>query len=134
MTSWAYIDEQANILRQLKEMDLTFPYIHFFYPAQPVWFDMTGDDGLYVFGASVYDPSIRWDVTAGLYVEEFIDYFWRPSPMRSPPDFQMALAYSSGVMLEEFVRHARQPRCRGHQAGSPPFVGQGDALTGGLQY
>lgn len=127
----AYIDEQANILRQLKEMDLTFPYIHFFYSAQPVWFDMTGDDGLYVFGASVYDPSIRWDVTAGLYVEEFIDYFWRLFPdAELPPDFQTALAYSSGVMLEEFVRHAGSLDAAAIKQAALDLSGKVTVLTG----
>ncbi|GIX45967.1 MAG: branched-chain amino acid ABC transporter substrate-binding protein [Candidatus Tectimicrobiota bacterium] len=101
----AYIDAQANMLRQMKELDVNVPQVHMVYAALPQWIEMLGRDGLYVFGLTVWDARINWPVTHGLDNPTFIERFKAKFP-DAEPDFESALAYGLGVVLEQIILEA----------------------------
>lgn len=101
----AYIDAQANMLRQMKELDINVDQVHMVYSALPQWREMLGKDGLYIFGLTVWDPTINWKVTNGLDNPTFIKRFKAKFP-KSEPDFESGLAYGLGVVLEQIITHA----------------------------
>ncbi|RMF29565.1 MAG: hypothetical protein D6759_13635 [Chloroflexi bacterium] len=101
----AYIDAQANMLKQMKELDVNVDYVHMIYSALPQWREMLGKDGLYIFGWTVWDPSINWKVTHGFDNPTFIQKFKAKFP-DAEPDFESALAYGLGVILEEIIKEA----------------------------
>ena len=102
----AYMDDQKMVIRQMKEATLMFPYVYMVYSGMPQWADL-GDDGLYIFGHTLYHDSLNWDVNAGLPRAEFEKVFEKTFPdAENPPDFQTSLAYGAGVLLEEFIKKA----------------------------
>jgi branched-chain amino acid transport system substrate-binding protein len=101
----AYIDAQANMIRQMKELDVNVDQVHMVYSALPQWREMLKRDGLYVFGLTVWDPTINWKVTHGLDNATFIKRFKAKFP-KSEPDFESGLAYGLGVILEQIIREA----------------------------
>jgi branched-chain amino acid transport system substrate-binding protein len=102
----AYMDDQKVIIRQMKEANLMFPYVYMVYSGMPQWQDL-GDDGLYIFGHTLYHENLNWDVNAGMSRAEFEEVFAETFPdAENPPDFQTSLAYGAGVLLELFVEQA----------------------------
>lgn len=103
----AYEGDQMTMLRQMQEMNISFPYTFFVYGAQPQFTDNTGDSSNYTFSHTLYHDAIQWDVTAGLDREAFTAKYEEMFPdVAYPPDFQTALAYSAGVMTEEYLKTA----------------------------
>jgi len=102
----AYMDDQKTMIRQMKEANLMFPYVYMVYSGMPQWADL-GDDGLYIFGHTLYHDSLNWKVNAGLSRVEFEKVFKKKFPnAENPPDFQTSLAYGAGVLLEKFITTA----------------------------
>lgn len=102
----AYMDDQKIMIRQMKEANLMFPYVYMVYSGMPQWRDL-GDDGLYIFGHTLYHESLNWKVNAGLPRVEFEKVFHKTFPdAENPPDFQTSLAYGAGVLLGEFIQKA----------------------------
>jgi branched-chain amino acid transport system substrate-binding protein len=102
----AYMDDQKMMIRQMKEANLMFPYVYMVYSGMPQWGDL-GDDGLYIFGHTLYHESLNWQVNAGMSRIEFEKVFDATFPeAENPPDFQTSLAYGAGVLLGEFAETA----------------------------
>lgn len=102
----AYMDDQKIMIRQMREANLMFPYVYMVYSGMPQWADL-GDDGLYIFGHTLYHESLNWGVNAGLPRAEFEKVFQKTFPnAENPPDFQTSLAYGAGVLLEKFIEKA----------------------------
>ncbi|WP_413835968.1 amino acid ABC transporter substrate-binding protein [Desulfobacula sp.] len=102
----AYMDDQKIMVRQMKEANLMFPYVYMVYSGMPQWSDQ-GDDGLYIFGHTLYHNSLNWKVNAGLSRIEFEKIFDAKYPKsENPPDFQTSLAYGAGVLLGKFMEKA----------------------------
>ena len=102
----AYMDDQKVIIRQMKEANLMFPYVYMVYSGMPQWGDL-GNDGLYIFGHTLYHENLNWDVTAGMSRAEFEKVFAKTFPdAEHSPDFQTSLAYGAGVLLSLFVEKA----------------------------
>jgi branched-chain amino acid transport system substrate-binding protein len=102
----AYMDDQKIMIRQMKEANLMFPYVYMVYSGMPQWGDL-GDDGLYIFGHTLYHNSLNWSVNAGLSRAEFEKVFDKIFPnAENPPDFQTSLSYGAGVLLEKFIEKA----------------------------
>jgi len=102
----AYMDEQMMIIRQMKEAIMMYPYVYMVYSGMPQWRDL-GDDGLYIFGHTLYHKKLNWKVNAGMSREEFEKVFDKKFPKaENPPDFQTSLAYGAGVILEEMIKKA----------------------------
>ncbi len=99
----AYMDDQKIMIRQMKEANLAFPYTYMVYSGMPQWGDL-GDDGLYIFGHTLYHENLNWKVTAGMSRAEFEKVFDKQFPnAENPPDFQTSLSYGAGVLLGLFI-------------------------------
>ena len=80
-----------------------FPYVYMVYSGMPQWSDL-GDEGLYIFGHTLYHKNLNWKVNAGLSRAEFEEAFKKEFPnAENPPDFQTSLAYGAGVLLGKFI-------------------------------
>ncbi|MBC2735891.1 MAG: ABC transporter substrate-binding protein [Desulfobacteraceae bacterium] len=102
----AYMDDQKIMIRQMKEANLSFPYTYMVYSGMPQWSDI-GDDGLYIFGHTLYHESLNWKVTAGMDRVTFEKAFDKEFPKaENPPDFQTSLSYGAGVLLGLFIEKA----------------------------
>jgi len=103
-----YEGDQMTMLRQMKAMNLMFPYVFMLYGSQPQFLDNMGADADYIFSHTLYHENINWDVTAGLSRAEMLERYNAMFPdVAYPPDFQTALAYSAGVMTERFIEEAQ---------------------------
>ncbi len=102
----AYMDDQKIMIRQLKEANLMFPYTYMVYSGMPQWEDL-GDDGLYIFGHTLYHENLNWKVNAGMTRVEFENAFAQKYPKaENAPDFQTSLSYGAGVLLGLFIEKA----------------------------
>jgi len=102
----AYLDDQKNILRQMREANIMFDYVYMVYSGMPQWMDLR-DEGLYIFGHTLFHEDLNWKVNAGLTREKFTAKFNALFPKAEyPPDFQSSLAYGAGVILEEMIKKA----------------------------
>lgn len=102
----AYMDDLKNILRQMRELNIMFPYVYMVYSGMPQWLDL-GDEGLYIFGHTLFHEDLKWRVNAGMDLPQFMANFNRLFPKSEyPPDFQTSLAYGAGVILEEMIKKA----------------------------
>jgi branched-chain amino acid transport system substrate-binding protein len=102
----AYLDDQANILRQMKELDIMFKYVFMVYAGQLAqWLQATGADGLFIFGHTLFHENLKWNVTAGMALDEFMSVFKKKFP-GVEPDFQTSLAYGSCILLAEMIKKA----------------------------
>lgn len=103
----AYMEEQANFIKQMKENNIMYDYVYMVYSAQGEWFNLTGDNGLYVIGHTLFDPNLKYEVTDGLNIDQFLErYNAKYKDDKNPPDFQTALAYGAGVMMQKYVEEA----------------------------
>lgn len=102
----SYEGDQMIIARQLRELDANFDAVGLYYGAQPQ-FQEIGADASYVFSQTLLSPKINWDVTAGLTRAEMMAQYEKLFPNAAyEPDFQTALAYGAGVVLEEIIKKA----------------------------
>ncbi|MBW1721835.1 MAG: amino acid ABC transporter substrate-binding protein [Deltaproteobacteria bacterium] len=102
----AYMDDQKIMIRQMKEANLMFPYVYMVYSGMPQWADLK-EDGLYIFGHTLYHKTLNWKVNAGLSREDFEKVFNKKFPKaENPPDFQTSLSYGAGVLLGKFIEKA----------------------------
>ena len=103
----AYEGDQMTMLRQMQEMNITFPYTFMLYGGQPQFLDNTSDASQYLFSHTLYHEAINWDVTHGLSRAEFQAAYDEMFPdVAYAPDFQTALAYGAGVMTEAIIEQA----------------------------
>jgi branched-chain amino acid transport system substrate-binding protein len=101
-----YEGDQMAMARQLHEMNLDFPLVFMVYGAQPQFLEI-GEDADYIYGQTLMHPKVNWKVTAGLNREQVVARFDKLFPDAAyPPDFQTALAYSAGAVLEEIIKKA----------------------------
>jgi len=101
----AYEDQQANMVRQMREQNLMFPYVFMTYSSEPNWLQLTGDDGMYIVGGTLADPSVKFEVTDGLTNEQFWDKFAKKFNGVTP-SLAASQAYACGVMLEKYAATA----------------------------
>ena len=126
----AYMDDQKIIIRQMKEANLMFPYVYMVYSGMPQWFDLK-EDGLYIFGHTLYHKSLNWPVNAGLSRVEFEKIFNKTFPKaENPPDFQTSLSYGAGVLLEEFVEKANSLDASALKKAAIDLSGKVTVMTG----
>jgi branched-chain amino acid transport system substrate-binding protein len=126
----AYMDDQKIIIRQMKEAGLMFPYVYMVYSGMPQWADL-GDDGLYIFGHTLYHENLNWKVTAGMSRAEFEAAFAKAFPKsENPPDFQTSLAYGAGVLLGLFVEKADGLDSVGLKKAALDLSGKVTVMTG----
>lgn len=103
----AYENDQMAMLRQMKEMNLDFPYVFMLYASQPQFLAM-GPEKDYIFSHTLYHENINWEVTDGLSRAEMEARYWELFPdAEFEPDFQTALAYGAGVITEKVIERAQ---------------------------
>lgn len=126
----AYMDDQKIMIWQMKEANLMFPYVYMVYSGMPQWADL-GDDGLYIFGHTLYHDSLNWSVNAGLSRAQFEEVFDKTFPnSENPPDFQTSLAYGAGVLLQEFIEKANSLEAAALMKAALDLSGKVTVMTG----
>lgn len=102
----SYEGDQMAIARQLREMRVDFPATYMVYASQPQFLEI-GEDGDYLFSQTLLHDKINWPVTAGLSRADMMERYEKLFPNAAyEPDFQTALAYGAGVILEEIIERA----------------------------
>lgn len=103
----AYEGDQISILRQMKQLNINFPYVFMEYAAMPQFQSAVGKDIAYVYTRTNYHPALNWPVTAGLNRQQFADAYKAKFPkVEFEPDYQTILAYGAGVLAEEIIKKA----------------------------
>lgn len=126
----AYMDDQKIMIRQMKEANLMFPYVYMVYSGMPQWGDLE-DDGLYIFGHTLYHNSLNWSVNAGLSRAEFEKVYDKTFPnAENPPDFQTSLSYGAGVLLEKFIEKANSLDAAALKKAALDLSGNVTVMTG----
>ena len=102
----SYEGDQMIIARQLREQDANFPVVYMVYASQPQFLEI-GKDADYLVSQTLLNDKINWKVNAGLSRAEMVKRYEKLFPKVSyPADFQTALAYSAGAVLEEIIKKA----------------------------
>jgi len=102
----SYEGDQMIIARQLRELDASFPVAYMVYASQPQFLEI-GQDAKYLVSQTLLHEKINWDVNAGLTRAEMMKRYDKLFPdVAYPADFQTALAYSAGAVLEEIIETA----------------------------
>jgi branched-chain amino acid transport system substrate-binding protein len=102
----SYEGDQMIIARQLRELDASFPVTYMVYASQPQFLEI-GQDANYLVSQTLLHDKINWKVNAGLSRAEVVERYAKLFPnVAYPADFQTALAYSAGAVLEEIMKKA----------------------------
>ncbi|KOF52281.1 MULTISPECIES: amino acid ABC transporter substrate-binding protein [unclassified Achromobacter] len=102
----SYEGDLISMTRQMKQLDINFPYTFMVYASTPQ-FQAIGADADYIFSHTNYHPAINWKVNAGMTREQFARAYDALFPKAEfPPDFQTALAYGAGALTEEIIKKA----------------------------
>ncbi|WP_315140642.1 amino acid ABC transporter substrate-binding protein [Achromobacter marplatensis] len=102
----SYEGDLISMTRQMKQLDINFPYVFMVYASTPQ-FQAIGADANYIYSHTNYHPAINWNVNAGMSREQFAAAYDQRFPKAEfPPDFQTALAYGAGAVTEEVVKKA----------------------------
>jgi len=103
----AYLGDLINLIKQMKELDLMFDYTYMVYSGQlELWVEALGDDGLYIFGHTLWHPDLVWPMNTGLTRDAFGVLYAELFPQERAPDYQTSLAYGAGPILEEMIKKA----------------------------
>ena len=102
----SYEGDQMNIARQMRELDANFPITYMFYGSQPQFLEI-GEDAKYLFSQTLLHEKVNWKVNAGLNRAQMVARYAEMFPDVSyAADFQTALAYGAGAVLEEVIKKA----------------------------
>lgn len=102
----SYEGDQMIIARQLREQDASFPAVYMVYASQTQFLEI-GKDADYLVSQTLMHDKINWKVNAGLNRSQVVERYKKLFPnVAYPADFQTALAYSAGAVLEEIVKKA----------------------------
>ncbi len=101
-----YEGDQMAIARQLREMNMDFPMVYMVYASQPQFLEI-GQDADYLFSQTLLHEKINWPVSTGLTRAQMVERYAELFPDAAyPADFQTALAYGAGAVLEEILKKA----------------------------
>ncbi|MGE4527472.1 MAG: amino acid ABC transporter substrate-binding protein [Rhodospirillaceae bacterium] len=102
----AYENDQIAMVRQMKELDITFPFSFIVYASQPQFLQI-GHDADFLFSHTNFHEAVNWKVNAGLDRTQFLAAYARLFPkVNYAPDFQTALAYGAAVVMEKIIEKA----------------------------
>jgi len=126
----AYMEDLKNILRQMRELNIMFNYVYMVYSGMPQWLDL-GDEGLYIYGHTLFHEDLKWKVNAGMNLTQFVAHFKTLFPKAEyPPDFQTSLAYGAGVILEEMIKKCGTLNAKDLKQAAIDFSGKLTVMTG----
>lgn len=126
----SYEGDQMIMARQLRELDADFSAVGLYYGAQPQFLEI-GADADYLFSQTLLSPKVNWDVTAGLTRAEMMERYEALFPDAAyAPDFQTALAYGAGAVLEEVIKAAGSTDPAAMKAAAIDLSGELTVMTG----
>jgi branched-chain amino acid transport system substrate-binding protein len=102
---FAYVDDQITAVKQMRELDINFPYANLVYVTLEDWWKALGKDGLYFSGISNWHPDLNHQVNVGFTNQEMIAKHHQMFP-NEHVTFETALAYVNVVVLEEMIKRA----------------------------
>src|SRR5579864_7639180 len=95
------------VARQLHELNVDFAADYVVYGSQPQFLAI-GKDADFLISQTLLHDKINWKVTDGLNREQMIARYKELFPnAQYPADFQTALAYGAGVILEKMITNAQ---------------------------
>lgn len=119
-----------SMVRQMKEREIDFPMTYMVYGSAPPLLEM-GKDVNYLFSHTQFDPTVKWKVTDGLNTEQFLAAYKRLFPSAvSGADFQTALAYGAGVVLEKSIATANSVDAAKLKQAAMNFSGKTTMVSG----
>jgi branched-chain amino acid transport system substrate-binding protein len=126
----SYEGDQMIIARQLRELNANFAAVGLNYGSQPQFLEI-GKDADYLLSMTLLNPKVNWKVTAGLTRAEMVERYKKLFPKASyPADFQTALAYSAGVVLEEVIKKANSIDASALKKAAVELSGKLTVMTG----
>lgn len=126
----SYEGDQMNIARQMRELDANFPMSYMFYGSQPQFLGI-GQDAKYHFSQTLWHPKVRWDVNAGLDRDTVAERYEKLFPdAKYDADFQTALAYGAGAVLEEIIKKAQSLESAELKQAAIDLSGELTVMTG----
>lgn len=126
----SYEGDQMIIARQLRELGANFDGVGIFYGSQPQFLEI-GQDANYLFSQTLLNPKVNWEVTHGLSREEMMARYDELFPDAAyEADFQTALAYGAGVVLEEVIRTAGSLEADALKQAALDLSGEMTVMTG----
>ncbi|MDP1751111.1 MAG: ABC transporter substrate-binding protein, partial [Reyranella sp.] len=103
----AYEGDQMTIARQLRETNADFKGVYFVYASQPQFLAI-GKDAQYHFSQTLLNDKINWKVTSGLNRAQMVERYAKLFPKAQyAADFQTALAYGAGAVVEQIITQAQ---------------------------
>lgn len=108
----AYTGGCIDIMRQMKENDVWFDWVHSYYSQSSQFYNALGPDAMYAYGAHNIHPDLKRDVDIGLSVGDFISQY-REMFGGDDPQFGTTNAYSAGLALGEAVKRSGATRDTG---------------------
>ena len=103
----AYEGDQMTIARQLRETNADFKGVYFVYASQPQFLAI-GKDAQYHFSQTLLNDKINWKVTSGLNRAQVMERYAKLFPnAQYAADFQTALAYGAGAVVEQIIVEAQ---------------------------
>ena len=103
----AYEGDQMIIARQLRETNADFKGVYFVYASQPQFLAI-GKDAQYLFSQTLLNDKINWKVTSGLNRAQVMERYAKLFPnAQYAADFQTALAYGAGAVVEQIITEAQ---------------------------
>ena len=107
----SYEGDLISMTRQMKQMNINFPYVFMVYASTPQ-FQAIGPDADYIFSHTNYHPSINWKVTAGYDREQFQKAYDRLFPKAEFAQIaemkKRAMALGVEVKKSELIRAGLQ--------------------------
>ncbi len=126
----SYDADLIPMLRQMREREINFPYTYMLYGSSPAVLE-TGDDAAYIFSHTQFDANVNWPVTDGLATKEFLAAYDKLYPNAAyPADFQTALAYGAGVILEKAIATANSTETEKLKQAALDFSGETIIVSG----
>lgn len=98
-----------DIMRQMKENDIWFDWVHSWYSQSTEFYEALGADANYAYGAHNIHPDLERDVDIGVSVPDFISQY-RELFGGDQPQFASTNAYCAGLAIEEAVTGADSTR------------------------
>ncbi len=125
-----YEGDQMIAARQLRELDANFTAVGMNYGAQPQFLEI-GEDAWYLFSQTLLHEKVNWPVTTGLNRAEVVERYDALFPdVAYEADFQTALAYGAGAVLEEIIETAGTLDPAALKQAAVDLSGQMTVMTG----
>lgn len=126
----SYEADDILMTRQMKERDINFPFTFMIYASTPQFLAI-GKDSQYIFSHTQFHEGANWKISDGLPQDKFLAAYKRLFPnVAYPADFQTALAYGAGVVMEKMITTANSLDADKLKQAALDISGKTTVLTG----